>query len=574
MAEAKRRLDSDAPGDWPLDDLLTAIGEAAYVWDVASDRLQWTSGAREVLGLSATAAIETASGYAAAIDPDALTTRREAVFGADRLDRGEGVAFEIEYPLSSGPRGQRLWVQDRGRWTAGQDGQPVTVIGVVRRLGARYESAEQAAMLSRFDPLTGQLARARLIEVAGAALASAQRLQGSCALVLASITNLGAINESYGYDVGDFVIVETSRRLKGAMRGADALGRFSTSTFGIVLQDCDRSDLDVALRRLAGAMHDAPAVTPVGPVAVRIAVGAVVAPRHARDIVEMTARAREALRHAAATAAAVSIYAPDPEREAKRRANMRRADELIGALNDRRVRLALQPVFRSGSRVPVWSEALVRVVKEDGGVVSGGPLAEAAEAVGLIHMLDRRVLDLALAYLAERRDERIAVNVSAATTGDTTWFDALSAWLGLRPDLAPRLMVEITETAAIADITVTARFVADLRALGVRVAIDDFGTGHTSFKALKELAIDLVKIDGSFVRDMATSRDSEAFVRALLALSRELGFETVAEQVETEAEAAMLEALGADYLQGDLLAPAALVEEVEQPTEASASKQD
>lgn len=561
MGEATRWLDLDAQGDWRLDEVLTAVGEAAYVWDVASDRLLWTAGAREVLGLSPHAAIDTATGYAATIDPEALTARREAVFGADRQDPGGGAQFEIEYPLSSGRRGERLWVQDRGRWKAGPDGAPQSVVGVVRRLGTRYETVANAAMLSRFDPLTGQLARARLIEVAGATLASGQRMQTSCAFVLASITNLGAINESYGHDVGDLVIVEASRRLKSAMRGGDTLGRFSTSTFGIVLQECDRADLDIALRRLAAAVHDAPAPTPEGLVTMRVALGAVVAPRHARDTTEMAARARSALAQATATAASVTIYAPDAEREAKRRANMRRADQLIAALKDRRVRIALQPVVDARTRVAAWSEALVRVVTEEGELICGGPLAEAAEAVGVIHMLDRRVLDLALAHLADAPSEAVAVNVSAATIGDEAWFDALSAWLELRPDIAARLMVEITETTAISDIAVTARFVSDLRALGVRVAIDDFGTGHTSFKALKELAIDLVKIDGSFIRDLATSPDAHAFVRALLALSRELGFKTVAEQIETEETAQTLSKLGADYLQGQWLGMPVVVED-------------
>ena len=142
-------------------------------------------------------------------------------------------------------------------------------------------------------------------------------------------------------------------------------------------------------------------------------------------------------------------------------------DQLVTALNERRVRLAFQPVFRATTREHVWSEALVRVVGEDGEVFSGGPLASAAEEVGLIHMLDRRALDLAAAHLASLPEARVAVNVSAATTADESWLEALSSWLAMRPDLADRLMVEVTETAAIADLGVTAAFVTELHARGV-----------------------------------------------------------------------------------------------------------
>lgn len=538
----------------PIAELLTAVGQAAYVWDIETDRLEWTDAAHEVLGLAATTPIDSASRFAALFDPDALTTRREAVFGASAPDHGHGVPFEVEYPLTPGGRAKRLWVQDRGRWYAGPEGRPTRVVGVVSRLGAHYEHAHNAATLARFDPLTGQLSRARLLEIAGATLAASLRMQTACCLVLASLTNLGAINESYGYDVGDLAVVEVARRFRLAMRGGDTLGRFSTSTFGFVLQECDRGDLDVVLRRLAAAIHDEPIVTPAGPVSVRLAVGGVVAPRHARDVAEFVAKARAALARAAAIPGAIHVYAPDPEREAARRTHMRLAEQLVSALGERRVRLAFQPVFRAATGEHVWSEALVRIVTKDGEIISGGPLASAAEQVGLIHMLDRRALDLAAAHLSSLPEARVAVNVSAATTADASWLEALTSWLAMRPDLADRLMVEVTETAAIADLGVTSAFVTELHARGVRVAIDDFGAGHTSFKALRELSVDLVKIDGSFVRDLETDPRSGAFVRALLALARELGFETVAEQIETRAAADMLTAWGATYLQGELLA--------------------
>ena len=558
MAQARTTAQPGLSQGSPLEDLLTAVGEAAYVWDVESDQLDWTAAAHEVLGLPPATPLETATQFAALFDPDALTTRREAVFGASAADRGDGVPFEVEYPLAPGGRAKRLWVQDRGRWYAGPEGRPARVLGVVRRLGAHYEHAHNAATLARFDPLTGQLSRARLLEVAGATLSASLRMQTACCLVLASLSNLGAINESYGYDVGDLAVVEVARRFRLAMRGGDTLGRFSTSTFGLVLQECDRAELDVVLRRLAAAVHDEPIVTPAGPVSVRMAIGGVVAPRHARDVNEFVAKARAALARAFALPTGIHVYAPDPEREAARRTHMRLADQLVTALNERRVRLAFQPVFRATTREHVWSEALVRVLAEDGEVFSGGPLASAAEEVGLIHMLDRRALDLAAAHLASLPEARVAVNVSAATTADESWLEALSSWLAMRPDLADRLMVEVTETAAIADLGVTAAFVTELHARGVKVAIDDFGAGHTSFRALRELAVDLVKIDGTFVRDLQNDPRSGAFVRALLALARELGFETVAEQVETRAAAEMLTEWGATYLQGELLAAAEL----------------
>lgn len=561
MAEQAPPADGRASGiDEPaaLAEILLAVGEVAYDWNVATDRLSWSAGAYEALGLAGAVRIDTATDFAALFDPEALTTRREAVFGSKHADGGGGVLFEVEYPLMRGARQSRLWVQDRGRWYADAEGRPARVVGVVRPLGARYEAVAQAAVLSRFDPLTGQLARPRLIEIADAALAAGARMQTATSFALASLTNLGAINEAYGFDVGDEAIVEVSRRLRCAMRGGDTLGRYSTSTFGMVLQECDRADLEVALARLAGAVHDEPVTTSAGPVAVRVAIGAVTAPRHAREVGQAQSRARAALARARDLPSALWIYAPGPDQESNRRANMKLADDLVAALNERRVLLAYQPVLCAATREICWHEALARVVTAKGEAISGGPLAVAAEEVGLVHMLDRRALDLAVAHLSRNPESRVAVNVSAATTGDGAWAQALHAWTTLRPDLAERLIVEITETAAIRDLEATKRFVADLKRIGAKVAIDDFGAGHTSFKALRELKVDLVKIDGSFVRDIDGSPDAGAFVRALLALSRELGLETVAEQVESEQVAEILKEWGATYLQGDHLAPARL----------------
>lgn len=560
MVQPKPTAPRDVAADDTLDlaEILKAVGSVAYEWDVASDGLAWSDGAHRALGLPASAKIDTATGFASLFDPEALTTRREAVFGSKHVDEGAGVAFEVEYPLMRGAREKRLWVQDRGRWYAGPDGRPARVVGVVRELGARYEAAAHAASLARFDALTGQLARPRLIEIAAAALSAGLRMQTSTAFALVALTNLGAINEAYGFDVGDLVVVEVSRRLRAAMRGGDTLGRFSTSTFGMVLQECERADLEVAAARLSAAIHDDPVITPTGPIAVRVALGAVVAPRHARTVDEMTSRARAALARARETPTALAIYAPDPDRDVSRHANMKLADDLVAALNEKRVLLAYQPVVRATTGETCWCEALARVVTASGETVSGGPLAAAAEEVGLVHMLDRRALDIAIARLAGDPQARIAVNVSAATTGDGPWAQALDAWLTLRPDMATRLVVEITETAAIRDLAATRDFVASLKARGARVAIDDFGAGHTSFKALRELKVDIVKIDGSFVSDLETSPESGAFVRALLALARELGFETVAEKVESAAVADMLREWGATYLQGDFTGPPTL----------------
>ncbi len=179
-----------------------------------------------------------------------------------------------------------------------------------------------------------------------------------------------------------------------------------------------------------------------------------------------------------------------------------------------------------------------------------------AEKLGLVRLVDARVLELTMAELIAAPDLKLSVNVSPATTMDLSWLRALEAYQRSHPEAVSRLMVEITETSAIADVEETRRFVARVQSLGCRVAIDDFGAGHTSFRNLRKLGIDCVKIDGAFVASFQASDDDRHFVKTLLDLARHMGLTTIAEWVPSEEVARVLAELGCHYLQGDHTGPA------------------
>jgi EAL domain-containing protein (putative c-di-GMP-specific phosphodiesterase class I) len=183
-------------------------------------------------------------------------------------------------------------------------------------------------------------------------------------------------------------------------------------------------------------------------------------------------------------------------------------------------------------------------------VVPAAQFVPIVERLGLVRVLDRRVLELAVRELTEHANVRLALNISGLTPADHGWLRALMAMVGSRPDIASRLIIEITETAAIQDIDETARFVSTVRGLGCQVALDDFGAGYTSFRHLKTLTVDIVKIDGSYIMHIAGNEDNQLFVRTLVDLAKNFGLRTVAECVETEADAAVLGGMGVDCLQG------------------------
>ncbi|BCJ89356.1 GGDEF-domain containing protein [Terrihabitans soli] len=535
-----------------LPQTLRGIDAAAYLWSIADDRLHWSPALP--VSLASLGTVSTGAAWTERTDPEAMTTRSSAVFGSTSRDEGSGVPYELEYALRVPARdGWRLvWVEDVGHWFAGTDSKPAHARGVVRVVTGRHEADQRLAIQTRFDSLTGTLNRLRLLDVLESMLADARRYQTSCALLLIAVENIGAVNEAFGDTTPDDLIAGVAKRLRSRMRVGDALGRFSTTIFGLALTNCSLPELSIAARRFMDAVHEEPIETAAGPVGVRVTGAGIVGPRHASSQVEMVARVSETLAEIRRKKRGSFLaFAPSQAREDRRRRYVQLAEELIAALNARRLELAFQPVVEAKTGALRWYEALARITGEDGETRAISGHIEAAEKLGLVHLLDRRVLDLTIAALKEHPGRAIALNVSADTTTDEEWRERLIEALKANPDIGSRLLVEITETAAPGDLAEAKDFVEALRGFGVRLAIDDFGAGQTSFRTLRALGVDLVKIDGNFISDIARSTEDQAFVRAIVGLAREIGFSTVAEKVEDEKTATLLREMGVDYLQGD-----------------------
>ncbi|GGE50801.1 GGDEF-domain containing protein [Agaricicola taiwanensis] len=533
--------------------LLSAFGEAVYAWNIVDDAIEWSSGAHAVLGVQSPELMATGAAYAQLVDPDAMVARHSAIFGAALADSGEGVRYEIVYPLrvSQGGISRRIWVEDIGRWFGGPGGKPIRAEGILRLVTERLEAEQRRAVLSRADPLTGTLDRTRILEVLDDILSEAKRIQGSCGLVFVSIEGLGAINDAYGIEVSDQLIEGVVKRVRSRMRSGDAIGRYSTTSFVVVLANCKAGDLEVAMRRYLDAVREAPVETTSGSISAQVVLGGATAPRYARTAGELMMRAREAMIEARGRrSGGCCVYVPNPEREERRRLDFTLTQDLITALNERRLSLAFQPVVRAVDQEAAWYEALARI-ETPNGAESIQRYIQPAERLGVISMLDLRVLELAFTVLDQRHDLRIAINVSAQTIEDPEWRTLLASLSVLIPGAAERLMIEITETAAIDDLLQSATFVREMQQSGIRMAIDDFGAGQTSFRVMRQLGVDLVKIDGGFVRDLLSSTDDRAFIKAIIGLAGDVGFETVAECVDDADIARELIALGIDYLQGN-----------------------
>lgn len=223
------------------------------------------------------------------------------------------------------------------------------------------------------------------------------------------------------------------------------------------------------------------------------------------------------------------------------------------ALQKGRVRLAFQPVVLAADpgRTAFW-EALVRVLDDKGRVIPAKDFMGAVETQELGRMIDCAALELGLQTLARHSDVRISVNMSARSIGYPRWMRTLKKGLQLSPTVGERLILEITESSAMLVPEIVTAFMDDLQREGIAFALDDFGAGFTAFRYFKDFFFDIIKIDGQFIRNIHRDPDNQVLTRALLSIARQFEMFAVAESVETAEEAAFLQSIGMDCLQGYL----------------------
>ena len=228
---------------------------------------------------------------------------------------------------------------------------------------------------------------------------------------------------------------------------------------------------------------------------------------------------------------------------------------VAAALRQDRLLFAFQPVVCAATGRIDYFECLLRMRDLGGAIVAGGEFIGIVEQLGDIAWIDDYVLRKTVRELAGNPAVTLGLNISSLTACDGSWLQSLVALLRHRTDLACRLVVEITETAALDDIDQSARFVDALRGMGCRVALDDFGAGHTSLRHLQVLPVDTVKLDGSFLRNPSESHAQSIVLRELIDLIKGFGCATVAEGVESAEDARLAMEAGVGYLQGYHLGP-------------------
>lgn len=467
----------------------------------------------------------------------------------------DGAPYCVTYQAQS-ICGDLVWIEERGKRIAGDGRTPTHIHGVLRDVDTQMAAHATSAYTARFDPLTGLWNDARMGEALTWQIAACKRYDVRAALFTLQVSNLDDIIHAYGFDAGDRLLKGIAKRLANLVRVPDHTARltregFDGAVFGIVIGHNDAEGQSALASRLLKQLTDTPYQSPVGDLYASLAISAVEIPAQAGTPFEAMDRARIALDHSLTRAGKFVSYSPDLDdlTERRRKAPIL-ADDILNALNSRNITLAYQPIVHSRGRKPHHYECLLRLLRPDGQVVPAGNFIMAAEKLGLVHLLDRRALELASVTLRAQPDIILALNISAATLGDEVAVAGYIAAIKALGPMASRVIIELTETAALDDPATASAFSSAVRALGCTFAIDDFGAGYTTFQNLMSIEADEIKIDGSFIRDLSVTRHKQVFVRMIVDLAQTFSVKTVAEFVTTPEDADLLTRLGVDYLQG------------------------
>jgi diguanylate cyclase (GGDEF)-like protein/PAS domain S-box-containing protein len=461
--------------------------------------------------------------------------------------RESGEPFTFEYRLVA-KDGRVVWFRDSATTVRGANGRPAFVHGVMLDVTDVREAEERAAFVSYHDRLTGLPNRTMFEEYLDLAIARARRSDDAVAVMLIDVDDFKLVNDSLGHDTGDALILELANRLREATRDTDLVARQGGDEFLLLLADLERSAAPGIANATDGATLVAESVATRIQEALRApfefagtevyasaSMGIALFPHHASDAGQLLRDADTAMYRSKRTGpGGYSIYVDDAQ---DMLGKLSLSTRLRKAVENQNWELHYQPIIDLVEGSMTGVEALIRWNDPNGGLVQPGDFIPLAEEMGLIETIGDWVVDELARQGAAWRAEGLELELSFNLSPRQLWQPEIGDRIMERIEAAAidphRILVEITETAAMTDPDRTLRILRDLRARGLRVALDDFGTGYSSLSRLKDLPVDVLKVDRSFVRDVAEQPANGSMVRAIVQLAHALGMAPLAEGIET-----------------------------------------
>ena len=434
------------------------------------------------------------------------------------------------------------------------NGRIVSTAIIARDTTERVRYEERLRHMADHDQLTGLFNRRRFDEQLKRELARAGRYAAHSAVLSIDIDNFKGINDSAGHAAGDAILVQVARVLGHRFRSSDVVARLGGDEFAVLLSAVGVDEARAAAEDLLAEIRNSPATYGGRPFRISASIGVTAFESDDATAGEVLVNADLAM-YAAKTAGRdrVVVYTAPEARKARAMAKLTWSQRIQDALDRDRFVLHLQPILELATGEIKHGELLLRMKGERGKLIAPGAFLPAAERFGLIHAIDRWVVARAIQLVGESMGAipQVGINLSGeSVVGDPELLRMIERELERSSVDPAKLIFEVTETAAIANMPEATEFARGLTDLGCSLALDDFGTGFGSFYYLKHLPVSYVKLDGEFIQNLPRSEVDEHMVKAIVGVSRALGIKTVAESVADAETIGLLQKHQVDYAQG------------------------
>jgi diguanylate cyclase (GGDEF)-like protein/PAS domain S-box-containing protein len=507
----------------------------------------WNRGAEQLYGYSAEEAIGRPSGITESPDRSGEWQKLlQTVFSGQSIEN-----FETERVRKDG---RVIAVSLTVSPVTDANGRIVQCAIIARDMTERVRYEERLRHMADHDQLTGLFNRRRFDEEVKRELARAGRYVEHSAVLSIDIDNFKGINDSAGHAAGDSVLAHVAAVLDHRSRASDVVARLGGDEFAVLLSAVGEREARTAAEHLLADIRTSPAAYGGKPFRVTASIGVATFESDDTTAGEVLVNADLAM-YAAKTSGRdrVVVYTPIEARKVRAMAKLTWSQRIQDALNRDRFVLHLQPILELATGQIKHGELLLRMKGDRGKLIAPGAFLPAAERFGLIHAIDRWVVQRAIQLMAETNGSgpRVGINLSGESiVGDPLLLEMIEQELERTAVDPGKLIFEVTETAAIANMPEATEFAQGLTSLGCSLALDDFGTGFGSFYYLKHLPVSYVKLDGEFIQNLPRSEVDEHMVKAIVGVSQALGIKTVAESVADEETIGLLQKHQVDYAQG------------------------
>ncbi len=466
----------------------------------------------------------------------------------------DGFRLEKRYVHKAG---NAIWVRLTASSVSDQAGHFLYFITEVQDISDRKRFEDLLTFLTDNDPLTGLPNRRKFQEELSHSIKVAAQTGTQGAMLALSLDNFRELSHGLRKPSADEVMISVGQAIKGRLRDTDILARIDSDEFGIILPRADFAKARAVARELLMVVERS--TSSLSPLTrFTASAGAAIYPDHGSTETDVVAAAYAALTRAKGDGGnGAVVFIPDTDQLAELAHYGSWQYRIRKALQGDGFTLYAQPIVNVKENRVSHYELLIRMVGEDGKIILPANFLGVAERSGLARDIDRWVVERAVSLLASLRQDgppvHLEINLSALTLKDREFPNLVSSALTSAGADPTRLIFEVTETAAITNVQMAREFVKSLKGMGCRFALDDFGMGYSSFSVLKYLPVDYLKIDGSFIRNLAIDSMDQQLVRAMAEVARALGMMTIAEFVGDEESLGLVDSLGVNFAQGYLV---------------------